>query len=496
MSTPGGHAFVKVWRRLWRRKEVFHTFIFLFDFGSAVEKTGGMNSRSDPISAGALLADLDRALDRVEPRSADLDPEARLEWVRLARRVQTRIEALTGLLTAEADQAQASLRTAGTPLASWLGMGENLTRREAAGAVVRARMLAEHPQVGRAASEGAINTGQAQVISKVLSELAPQLDIHQQAQAEQVMVGLASQLDSRELAGAAGRVLAQIVPVAAEELLGQGLQRAAELARRRRSLRFFREGASIRFDGSLPQLEGEAFIALVDAQGEARRRTAIEARDPLADATPEQRRADALIALLDAARTSKPVPGAGAARVIVKLDYDSLKAAAASAGIIGDGEPLSAGELRRACCDAGLVPVVLGSRSEVLDVGRESRLVSAGIRTALLQRDGGCVFPGCDVKPTLCEAHHITPWWAGGSTSLSNMALLCHHHHGVVEPAKFATRDQWEIRLGADGTPELLPPSRLDRERRPVRHRRLGGTGRLGGSSPATGDRASPALCA
>ncbi|MBU4006925.1 MAG: HNH endonuclease, partial [Actinobacteria bacterium] len=429
--------------------------------------------------AGVLLAEFDRALDRVEPRGMDVAPETRLEWLRLARRVQSRIEALTGLLTAEADLAQASLRTAGTPLASWLGMGETLSRKEAAGAVLRARSLAEHPRVGRAASAGQINTGQAQAISRVLGELAPQLDANQQTHAEEVMLGLASQLDSQELASAAGRVLAEVVPVVAEELDGQRLQRAAEMAHRQRSLRFFRDGASIRFDGSLPRLEGEAFIALVAAHHEARRRTAIEARDPLTEATAEQRRADALIALLEAARRSKPAPGVGVARIVVKLDYDKLKDAAAGAGIlIAGGEPLSAGDLRRACCDAELVPVVLGSNSEVLDVGRDHRLVTPPIRTALTQRDDGCVFPGCDVPDTLCDAHHIEPWWLGGPTSLDNLVLLCHHHHGLVKPAKFTTRDQWEVRIADDDLPELIPPKRLDRQRRPVRHRKHGGTGR------------------
>ncbi|PKQ19038.1 MAG: hypothetical protein CVT66_11615, partial [Actinobacteria bacterium HGW-Actinobacteria-6] len=34
----------------------------------------------------------------------------------------------------------------------------------------------------------------------------------------------------------------------------------------------------------------------------------------------------------------------------------------------------------------------------------------------------GCTFPGCDARPTMCEAHHVVPWWAGGATALSNLA--------------------------------------------------------------------------
>ena len=64
------------------------------------------------------------------------------------------------------------------------------------------------------------------------------------------------------------------------------------------------------------------------------------------------------------------------------------------------------------------------------------------------------------------------PWWAGGRTDLSNLVMLCRHHHGVVEPARYGIRDQWEVRIALDGLPEFLPPARCDPERRPIRNRR------------------------
>jgi hypothetical protein len=448
-----------------------------------------MTSTTTLAPAGETLAEIERALDNIDPRRIDLPPHTRLEWVRLARKVQGRIQALTDLLTAEADQAQASIRTTGTPLNSWLGIGENLSRREASGAVFRARELASHPQIGRAAAEGQIGAGQAKAISKVLTELAPQLDAGQKAQAERVMVHLAQRLDSQELSRTASQVLAEVAPTDLAELEEQRLQHAAEAAHRQRSLRFFNDGASIRFDGSLPQVEGEAFITLIRAHSKSLRRTAVEARDPLfTQASGDQRRADALIGVIKAAQQSKPPAGAATSKVIVTMDYQQLKADATGAGFIEDRQ-LSVGELRRACCDAEILPVVLGSKSEVLDVGRTSRLVTPGIRGALIQRDRGCVFPGCDVPAVDCEAHHVEPWWSGAPTALSNLALLCHHHHGVIEPARFTTRDQWQIRIAEDGLPEFIPPARLDSARRPIRHRRHGGSGRilLPNSRPPTG---------
>ena len=214
-------------------------------------------------------------------------------------------------------------------------------------------------------------------------------------------------------------------------------------------------------------------MSLLNAHAESVRRTALEVRDPLSEATtPEQRRADAFIALLGSVAKAKPVAGVGGAKVIVKLDYHQLRRDAAGAGLIGEDQEVSAGELRQLCCDAELVPAVLGAPGEVLDVGRSSRLVTPAIRTALILRDGGCAFPGCDVRPELCEAHHIRPWWAGGDTALSNLVLLCHHHHGLVEPEKYGLRDQWSVQLGWDGLPEFIPPARFDPARRPLQNQR------------------------
>lgn len=424
------------------------------------------------LPAGEVLAAVEALLDRVDPDRSGSGAADRLAWVRAARRVRGRVESLAAVLTAEADRARASEVAAGTPMASWLGMGEVVSRREAAGVLRQARSLGEHPLVGEAALSGALVPGQARVITGVLDGLASQLDAAEQARAEQVLVGLASQLDADQLARSAGRVLAEVAPARADELLAESLQRQAEAAHRQRALRFFREGGSVRFDGSLPKVAGEKWIAQLDAMGEAARRTAIERRDPLATRpTPEQRRVDALIALIEQG-AGQPGAGGSTARVLVTLSYDQLMAGSAAAGLLGDGSPVSAGELRRLCCDAELIPVVLGAPSAVLDVGRATRVVSPELRAALVARDGGCVFPGCDAPPTLCEAHHVVPWHLGGPTALRNLVLLCHSHHPVVEPARYGIRDQWEVRIAADGYPEHLPPARVDPARTPIRHQR------------------------
>ena len=75
-----------------------------------------------------------------------------------------------------------------------------------------------------------------------------------------------------------------------------------------------------------------------------------------------------------------------------------------------DGGELSPAAVRRLACDADIIPVVLGTRGEVLDVGRARRLVTPAIWRALVCRDQHCAFPGCTRPPVMGHAHHIVHW--------------------------------------------------------------------------------------
>ncbi|NHB83955.1 HNH endonuclease [Tessaracoccus sp. HDW20] len=93
---------------------------------------------------------------------------------------------------------------------------------------------------------------------------------------------------------------------------------------------------------------------------------------------------------------------------------------------------------------------------------------------ALNLRDKGCVFRGCDVGYAACDAHHAVPWWAGGATKLTNLALLCSFHHRVAEPDPNKSPEyQWLLVIDPeDGLPVLYPPVTIDPQRRPLRHKR------------------------
>ena len=123
------------------------------------------------------------------------------------------------------------------------------------------------------------------------------------------------------------------------------------------------------------------------------------------------------------------IPGHGPkAHLTITIDYNALKTATTDAtGDLVFGDNLSAAAVRRIACDAQVIPIVLGSKSQPLDVGTTKRLVTAPIRLALNARDRGCVV--CGAPPIQCEAHHLVHWIDGGDTSVSNLVLLCKRHH-------------------------------------------------------------------
>jgi hypothetical protein len=121
-----------------------------------------------------------------------------------------------------------------------------------------------------------------------------------------------------------------------------------------------------------------------------------------------------------------PCQGGTATQVLVVIDYDTLVSGVHGVAQTSTGDVLTAGEARRLACTAGIIPVVLGGKSEILDQGRSSRLFKGPLRIALDVRDRHCRAEGCDIPAAWCEAHHDRePWASGGRTRLQDGLLLC-----------------------------------------------------------------------
>nr|WP_241246065.1 HNH endonuclease signature motif containing protein [Microbacterium sp. 4R-513] len=97
------------------------------------------------------------------------------------------------------------------------------------------------------------------------------------------------------------------------------------------------------------------------------------------------------------------------------------------------GDALPGPVIDRSLCSIGSVRVTVDSFGNPLDVGREQRLYTPRQRTALAVRDGGCMFPGCTVPASYCEAHHCDHWWEHlGRTDIDRGILLCRFHHMLL----------------------------------------------------------------
>ncbi|WP_341267764.1 HNH endonuclease signature motif containing protein [Gordonia malaquae] len=201
------------------------------------------------------------------------------------------------------------------------------------------------------------------------------------------------------------------------------------------------------------------------------------ALDPLCKPVPEpdgspdprsarQRRADALGQIIRTYLSGSDRPTSGGV-----LPHASIVIPAS--GVPGDGVarlgftgPVSPATVALSLCTSAVTRITVDGEGVPLDVGREQRLMTPGIRKALAARDCGCAFPGCGRPVTWTDAHHCTPWSEGGATSLGNGVLLCRMHHTLIH------QSGWEVFIGHDGHPWFLEPAdpaRPDRPRVPIR---------------------------
>ncbi|MGY4769158.1 DUF222 domain-containing protein [Kribbella sp. CWNU-51] len=157
------------------------------------------------------------------------------------------------------------------------------------------------------------------------------------------------------------------------------------------------------------------------------------------------------------------IPGHGSKpHITVTIDFNDLKAATADKlGHLIYGDALSAATIRRLACDAHILPIVLGSDSQPLDVGTTVRLATGPIRKALITRDKGCVC--CGAPPLYCDAHHVISWIDGGETKITNLVLLCKRCHRDLHAGHWTiqiTNGIVDVARPAWATPNPIPCGR------------------------------------
>ena len=403
--------------------------------------------RTSMDAAGGLPDDeLLAAVRALEAASRGIDSARSIAAAEVARR-STPDRGYAGLAV------QFGHRTADRLIASLTGSG----RAEALKRVRVGTALAtpEFAAVDVAVRSGRIGIDQADAITRALVPVAA---------APGLTDGIAVLIQGA--AGSDADTVASRARLLADELAGPTtLDRESAL----RAQRFLRVGPEVdglrRLSAMLDPESSAVIVAALDAatsprrggprfvDPQARARAAAVVAD---ERTDDHLRLDALVDLVRVASAVGHAPVLGAVRPAVRVVISSrdLESANGSACIEGVESRISAQTARRLACESGLLPVVLGSRGEVLDLGRTARAFSSAQRVALAVRDAGCRWPGCDRPPSWCEAHHIREWSRGGTSDLDNAVLLCRHHHMLVH------NNDW--RIEADGAQlRAVPPPGL-----------------------------------
>jgi hypothetical protein len=162
-----------------------------------------------------------------------------------------------------------------------------------------------------------------------------------------------------------------------------------------------------------------------------------------------RRRADALIELarqqLDGGRL--PEVGGQKPHLMVTVEMETLSLQPGSpAAELEWSQPVPAETARRLACDCTLTPIVDGKP------GTTTRVVPGSMKRALVARDKGCRFPGCDRPAAWTDAHHIQHWADGGPTIMSNLILLCRRHHRLMHERR------WSLVRAGDGLLQVVAP--------------------------------------
>ncbi|HYP45475.1 MAG TPA: DUF222 domain-containing protein [Propionibacteriaceae bacterium] len=385
--------------------------------------------------------------------------------------------------------------------AMWLRERLRMTPTAARRLVRLAKAVDERPGLDQALGAAAVNVEQATAVVDAVEALPSDTGVEVAAKAEAMLLEWAGQFDARQLGVLGRRVLAHVAPEVAEAAEGKAVERDNASAYAARTLSIVPQGdGRVRLSGWLDTEAAAVVSAALEPLCSPRRHVDV-GQSPIPDAagsgtagsgtagsgagaaaegagdravsderTFGQRRVDALVEVCRLALNTGQLPDNGGDRpqLTVTVDVNALRAQVGVA-TLDTGDRLTAAQARRLACDAHLLPAVLDTQGQVLDVGRSRRLVTGAVRRALVLRDRGCAFPSCDRPPRWTEGHHITSWADGGTTSLDNSVLLCGYHHRVIH------HTAWHVRLAHDMRPEFIPPVHVDPEQRPRRnlyHRR------------------------
>ena len=322
---------------------------------------------------------------------------------------------------------------------SWLRWKCNFSPAAAACRVAVARELADLPQATQAFADGDISYAHAAMIARTSEKLGDKME----SNAETILVTAAKELDLARL---------RMVTIQLQHLMDPDSVR--EEANESHELRFLHFSQTL--DGVL-YMNGR-----FDSEAGAIIQTALDALSgpPTPDdkRTPKQRRADSLVELARQKLDSGTLAQVGGQKPHVAVTVSMATLANQPGSPAADlewAQPIPAETARRLACDAAVTPIFLDSESNQPRAGQTSRSISGSQRKALVVRDKGCRFPGCDRPADWTDVHHLKHWADGGKHVMDNLILLCRRHHRMVH------EEGWQLVVTAEGNIVALMPDRF-----------------------------------
>jgi len=438
-------------------------------------------------------------------RADEWDAPARagaLAWLAKHRDLVALVE--SRVLIAERQAGTWSLR-GDRDLASFAGRVSREGRGAGFSAVGRAATLSSMPRLAVALADGPVTTTHLAEVTRAAAS-SPLLAEHLTTdEGQAAVVELAARLDGTAFGKELRRRAASLDPAAR--------QRTHDEQRARRFLTLSHTPGGTLVKGLLDSVAGYKLAKALDAHDP---RPAVDD-----DRDRDQRRVDALAAMVDRALTERaaasgPIAPAQGIVTFSERTWAALRSrrdaagssdgaaeASSAAGSAADvvtalrgappvvdetGAVWPASEVARALCGCALTRAVVDAAGQTLDLGRESRLFTRAHWLAL-HASGvqTCGVDGCGIPLRFAELHHMA-WWDRdrGPTDLECCAPECSYHHHEIH--------RLDIRVArrADGSFEHRhPDGRLYGGSPPV-ERDDGSTGPTGvrrGTEPRSGGR-------
>lgn len=325
---------------------------------------------------------------------------------------------------------------------AWLAYRTPLSDGDAQRLVKNARLVEHHPQIADGLASGAITTPHVEVMGRVASrDREPLLADH-----AEMLVDQARRLPVGDFT----TVMRHWASLADDELAKVSFAKKWD----RRHLH-----ASVGLDGwvtgdfYLDPVAGASLITALDHEAPPDPEDA-----PDGPRTLTQRRADALVDIVGR-RINGGKPGSNPPNINAVIDVASLLGhtpllANARCDLDGIG-PVARTVLDQMCCDARFTGFIMSGPSQILDMGRSTRLATSSQRRALRVRDRHCRFPSCHRRTQWCDVHHVAGWVESlGKTDIDNLILLCRRHHTLLHNSR------WEITRSVDGEFAFAHPAR------------------------------------